>query len=86
MSVSRPVVPTLGKQAVKYEFDFDLFLSVEVNQIFPPSSDNICIPFPEFISSKTKSVVSMPIVLVNEGQAPIITILFDVKLIIRFDL
>ena len=86
MSISRPLAPTLSKQAVKYEFDFNLFSSVAVNRIFPPSSKNICIPFPEFISSKMKSVVSMPIVLVSEGQAPIRTISFDVKLIIRFHL
>ena len=86
MSISRPLVPTLSEQAVQYEFNFDLFSSVAVNQIFPPSGENIYIPFSEFISSKTKPVVSMPIVLVNKGQTPIRTISFDVKLIIRFDL
>ena len=74
MSFCRPLVPTLSKQAVKYEFDFNLFLSVVVNLIFPPSSKNICIPFPEFISSKMKSVVLIPIVFVNKSQAPIRTI------------
>ena len=71
MSFCRPLVPTLSKQAVEYEFDFDLFLSVVVNQIFPPSSENICILFPEFVSSEMKFVALMPIVFVNKGQAPI---------------
>ena len=74
MSVSRPLVPTLSKQAVEYEFDFNLFSSVVVNQIFPPSNENICIPFPEFLSSEMNSVVLMPIVFINKGQAPIRTI------------
>ena len=52
----------------------------------PSSSDNIHIPFSKVIGSEAKSVVLMPIVLVNEGQAPIKTIPFDIKLIIVFDL
>ena len=52
----------------------------------PPSSNNICVPFPEFIGSKAKSAVLMPIVLINEGQAPIKIIKFDIELIIVFDL
>ena len=72
-----PLVLAFSKQAIEYEFDFDLFSSVVVNQVFPPSRDNICIPFLEFATSKMKSVVSMPIVFVNKSQTPVRTILFN---------
>ena len=71
MDFCRPLDPPLSKKAVKYEFNFNLFLSAVVNQILLPSSNNICVPFSEFIGSKAKSVVLMPIVLINKGQAPI---------------
>ena len=75
-----PLVLAFSIQAIEYEFDFNLFSSVAINQVIPPSRDIICILFPEFSTSKMKSVVSMPIVFVNKGQAPIRTILFNLML------
>ena len=77
MSFCYPLFLAFGIQAIKYEFNFDLFSSVAVNQVIPSSGDNICIPSPEFSTSKMKSVVSMPIVFVDKGQTPIKTISFN---------
>ena len=61
-------------QAIKYEFDFDLFPDVAINQVVPPSGDNIGILSLELLTSKTKPAVSMSIVLVDKSQTPTRTI------------
>ena len=80
MSFCYPLVLAFSIQAIEYEFDLDLFSSVAVNGVIPPSRDNICILSPELSTSKMKSVVLMPIVFVNKGQTPIRTILFNLML------
>ena len=64
-------------QAIEYEFNFDLFSGVVINQVIPPSGDNISILSLELFTSKTKSVVLMPIVFVDKSQTPIRTISFS---------
>ena len=77
MSFCYPLVLAFGIHAIKYEFNFDLLPAVAVNQVIPPSGDNIGISSLKFFTSKMKSVVSMPIVFVDKGQTPIRTISFS---------
>ena len=72
-----PLVFAFSIQAIQYEFDFDLLSGVAVNQVVPPSRDSIGISSLEFFMSKMKSVVLMPIILVDKGQTPIRTISFS---------
>ena len=72
-----PLVLAFSIQAIEYEFNFDLLSGAAVDQVIPPSGDNIGISSLEFFTSKTKSVVSMPIVFVNKGQTPVRTISFS---------
>ena len=67
-------------QEIEYEFDFDLFPGVVVNEVIASSGDNIGILSLNFLTSKRKSVVLMPIVFVNKGQTPIRTISFSLIL------
>ena len=80
MGFRASLVLAFSIQAIQDEFDFDFLSGIVVNQIISPSRDDICIlPF-KFVSSKVKSICSMPIVLVNKGQAPIRTISFSLIL------
>ena len=67
-------------QAIEYEFDFNLFSGVVIDQVIPPSGDNISISCLELFTSKMKSLVLMPIVFVNKSQTPIRTISFSLIL------
>ena len=77
MSFCCPLVLAFNTQAIKYEFDLDLLSGVDVDQVIPPSGNNIGISSLEFFTSKMKFVVSMPVVFVNKGQTPIRTISFS---------
>ena len=74
------VVLAFSIQAIEYEFNFNLFPDVALDQVISPSGNNIGIPSPEFFTSKVKSVVLMPIVFVDKGQTPIRAISFSLVL------
>ena len=71
------LVPAFSIQAIKYEFDFDLFPGVVIDEVVLPYRDNIIILSLKLFTSKVKSVVSISIVSVNKSQTPLRTILFS---------
>ena len=84
MGLRCPLVLAFSIQAIEYEFDFDLFSGVVIDQVVPPSRNNIGISSLELFTSKMKSVVLMPIVFVDKSQTPIRTISFS--LILSFEI
>ena len=77
MSFSCPLVLTFSIQTVKYEFDFNFLPSVTVNEVDPPSRDNNVILFLMFLTGKANSMVSMPIVFVQQCKTPVRTNFFS---------
>ena len=74
------LVPAFSIQGIEYEFNFNLFSGVVIDQVILPSRDNISISSLELFTSRVKSVVSMPIVFVDKSQTPIRTVLFSLIL------
>ena len=74
VSFSCPLILTFSIPTVKYEFDFDVLPCVTV---IPPSGDNIIILFLMFLTGKANSMVSMPIVFVEQCKTPVRTNFFS---------
>ena len=69
VSIRHPLIFTFSIQTVKNEFDFDIFSGVSVNQVIPPTGDNIFVSFLMFLTGEANSMVSMPIVFVEQAIA-----------------
>ena len=60
VSICCPLIFAIIIQTVKYEFDFDFLPGVIVNEVIPPSRDNIFVAFLMFLTGKANSMVLMP--------------------------
>ena len=76
VSICCPLIFTFSIQTVKYEFDFKFLPGVIVNEVIPPSRDNIFVLFLMFLTGKANSMVLMPIVFVKQCKTPVRTNFF----------
>ena len=77
VSFSCPLIFTFSMQTVKYEFDFNFLPCVTVNEVIPPSGDNIIISFSTSLTGKANSMVLMPTVFVEQCKTPVKTNFFS---------
>ena len=75
MSICCPLILTFS--TVKYEFDFDFLPGVIVNEVVPPSGDNIFVSFRTFLTGKANSMVLMSIIFVEQCKTPVKTNFFS---------
>ena len=73
MSICHPLIFTFNIQTVKYEFNFNILPGVSVNQVVSSSGDGIFVSFLMFFTGEVNSMVSMPIVFVEQCKTPVRT-------------
>ena len=68
-----PLNLALSVQTVKEEFHFYLFPDIGIDQVMPPSGNDIFIMLSKLLGGKLNPVISMPIELMEQHKAPVIT-------------